>query len=95
MEWEWLRFITMILAGVAIIQLSIFGRRTREPAVIAPISWLLLVVGYSIFKHIVGSDLDYYSATVLWLNIILIVGIILIIAGGIVFRDIKSWTFRR
>jgi hypothetical protein len=95
MGWEWLRFITVALAIIAIIQLSLFGKRTREPAVIAPISWLLLIVGYSIFKYIVGNDLDYYDASVIWLNIILVVGIVLIIAGGFVFRDIKSWTFRR
>lgn len=95
MSWEFARIITIGLGIVAIIQLLLFYRRTHEPGVFAPISWILLVIGYDIFKLVVQNDLKFYIASLIWVNIIYIVGIIMIIAGGFIFRDIKRWTFHR
>ena len=95
MDLEIGRFFTVILATVAVVQLLLFYRKSKEPAVIAPISWLLLIIGFDIFKYIVRDNLDYYIVSVVWTNVIFIQGIVMIIAGGYIFRDVKSWTFRR
>lgn len=94
-DFEWTRIVTVILAIVAIIQLILFFRRTHEYAVIAPIAWLAMVVANAVFKFIVDGDPKYYNAAVLINNLIFIYGIVLVIIGGFLFRDIKSWTYRK
>ena len=95
MDLEIGRFFTVVLATIAVVQLVLFYRKSKEPAVIAPISWLLLIIGFDIFKYIVRDDPAYYVMSVVWTNIIFIQGIMMIIAGGYIFKDVKSWTFRR
>lgn len=95
MHWDWLRYITVMLSFIGIVQLLLLGKRTKQPVVVAPISWLSLIIGYSIFKIIVKDDLGYYDATVAWVNVILIIGIILIIVGASIFRDIDKWIIKQ
>ena len=61
MDFEWTRIITVVLAVIAIIQFLLFWKRTHEPGVFAPISWLVLIVLFSIFKFIVDGDLRFYT----------------------------------
>ena len=95
MDFEWTRIITVVLAVIAIIQFLLFWKRTHEPGVFAPISWLVLIVLFSIFKFIVDGDLRFYTWSVVLNNFIFIYGIILLIIGGFLFRDLKSWTYKR
>lgn len=86
---EWIRGITILLSIFGIIEYIRFYILTKQPFVLAPLSWLVMVLGYSIFKCVVGASLDYYMASVIWANIILIQGIILTIAALIIFRGAK------
>lgn len=95
MDFEWTRILTVVLAIVATIQLYLFWKRTHEPGVLAPVFWLLNIVLYSVFKFIVDGDLRFYNFSVVWNNFIFIWGIIMLIVGGFLFRDIKSWTYKR
>ena len=95
MDFEWTRIITIGLATIAIIQFALFAKRTHEPGVFAPISWLANIIFYSVFKLVVDGDLEFYNIAVVWNNLIFIHGIIMLIIGGFLFRDIKEWTFRR
>lgn len=94
MDFEWTRIITVVLAVIAILQFLRFWKRTHEPGVFAPISWLVLIVLFSIFKFVVDGDLRYYNLSVILNNGIFIYGIVLLIVGGILFKDIKSWTYK-
>jgi hypothetical protein len=93
-DYEWTRIVTVILAVIAIFQFLRFWKRTKEPGVFAPISWLLNIIFYSTFKFIVDGDLEYYNIAVVWNNIIFIHGIVMLIIGGYLFRDIKTWTYK-
>ena len=95
MDFEWTRIITVVLAVIAIYQFLLFWKRTHEPGVFAPISWLVLIVLFSIFKFIVDGDLRFYTWSVVLNNFIFIYGIVLLIIGGFLFRDLKSWTYKR
>ena len=95
MGFEWMRFITILLVLVAIIQLFSFYKRIHNPGVFAPISWLVLIVAFDIFKFIVRNDLRYYNISLFWVNSIFILGIILLIVSAYLFRDIKTWIFKR
>jgi uncharacterized protein involved in response to NO len=95
MNLEFIRVLVVILAVISIIQFLLFWKRTHEPGIFAPISWLLLLILYSVFKFIVDGDLKYYNIAVIWNNFIFIYGIILLIVGGYLFRDIKTWTYKR
>lgn len=95
MDFEWTRIITVVLAVIAIVQFFLFWKRTHEPGVFAPISWLALIIIYSIFKFAIDGDLRYYNIAVIFNNFIFIYGIALLIIGGILFRDLKSWTYKR
>ncbi len=92
MDYEGLRFITVILALIGIYQLLCFYKKTRDPGVIAPISWLLNIMIYSMFKYIVRSDLHYYNISVIWVAITYWHGIIILIVTGYLFRDMKRGT---
>lgn len=92
---EWLRIITVAMAVVAIVQLVLFFRRTREYGVLAPIFWMLMIIAMSVFKFIVDGDPRYYNLSLILNNLIYIYGIGLLIIGGFLFRDVKSWTHRR
>ena len=86
---EWLRGITLLFTAIGIIEYIRFYIKKRQPAVLAPLSWLILVFGYTIFKWTVGNNLDYYISSVIWSNVILIQGVILAIAALVVFREYK------
>ncbi len=94
-DFEWTRIVTIVLATISIIQFLAFWKRTREPGVFAPVSWLSLIVIYDIFKFIVDGDPRYYTLSVIWNNGIFIYGIVLLIIGGYIFKDIKEWTYKR
>lgn len=95
MNFEWTRIITVVLAIIATTQFLLFWKRTKEPGVFAPISWLVCIILYSVFKFIVDGDLRFYTLSVILNNFIFIYGITLLIVGGFLFRDIKSWTYKR
>ena len=86
---EWIRGITLLITFIGIVEYIRFFIKKREPAVLAPLSWLILVFGYTIFKWVVGNNLDYYISSVIWSNVVLIQGVILSIAALVVFRDYK------
>jgi hypothetical protein len=87
---EWIRGITLIITLFGVFEYIRFYVKHREPIVIAPLSWLIMVLGYSIFKWLVGSDLDYYTASVIWSNVLLIQGVIITIAALIIFRGVSK-----
>lgn len=95
MDFEWIRIITIVLALIAIVQFILFFRKTHEWGVFAPISWLAMIVANSVFKILVDGDLRYYNLAVLLNNLIFIYACGLLIVGGYLFRDIKSWTSHR
>jgi len=86
---EWIRGITLLVTFIGIVEYIRFFIKKREPAVLAPLSWLILVFGYTIFKWVVGNNLDYYISSVIWSNVVLIQGVILSIAALIIFREYK------
>jgi len=86
---EWIRGITLLITFIGIVEYIRFFIKKREPAVLAPLSWLILVFGYTIFKWVVGNNLDYYISSVIWSNVVLIQGVILSIAALIIFREYK------
>ena len=88
---EWLRIITIVLAFTSLIKLAVIYRRTKLPVIIAPMTWLILVFGYALFKFIVDGSSRYYSITLIINNIILLFGIILILIAAFLFEDIKKW----
>lgn len=83
---EWIRGITVIITLFGIFEYIRFYVRKRESTVLAPLSWLFMVLGYTIFKWIVGSNLNYYTASVICSNVVLITGVILTVAALIIFR---------
>lgn len=90
MNIEWVRFFTILMAIFTLIEYIIYYGKKHNPAVLAPISWLILVVGYSIFKWVVDGLPQYYFASVIWNNVILIQGILLLLAFLLVFRGLKG-----
>ena len=88
-QMEWIRCITIGLAIFSLVEYYIYYRKKHTPAVLAPMSWLLLVVGYSIFKWVVDGLPEYYFASVVWNNVILIQGVLLLLAFLFIFRGIK------
>jgi hypothetical protein len=86
---ELLRCITILLALYGIYEYLKFYIKKRQPVAFAPMSWLILVLGYTIFKWVVGADIEFYSASVIWSNVILIQGIIILIAALVIFRGVK------
>jgi hypothetical protein len=90
---EWYRFITIGMALIAIVVWIYFFYHYREPVVVAPISWLLNVIAYIIFKIYAGSNPLYYSASITWSTIVLTHGILLLITAAIIFKDAKQWTY--
>jgi hypothetical protein len=90
---EWLRFVTIGLALLAITEWIIFFGKHKEPGAIAPITWLINALGYTIFKAIVKSDPYYYNVSVTWSNAMLIHGILLLIVAVYIYRGYKKWTY--
>ena len=86
---EWIRLITLIIAIFTIYEYIRCYMKKRQPIYIAPVVWLLLVVGYSIFKWIVDGLPEYYNASVIWNNVILINGILLLLSFLVIFRGMK------
>ena len=86
---EWVRITTIIFSLFAIGLLSWLYMKKRQPIVIAGICWLLLVLGYSIFKIIVDGDLDYYNASIIYNAFIMSYGAVLLVIAGLAFRDLK------
>jgi hypothetical protein len=86
---EWIRGITILFTLYGIFEYIKFYIQKREPAIFAPLSWLFMVLVYTIFKWVVGPDLRYYDASVILANAVLITGVILVTAGLIIFRGIK------
>ena len=85
---EWIRGITLLLTLFAVFEYAKFYIKKREPVAIAPLSWLIMVLGYTIFKWEVGSNLDYYVASVIWSNVLLVQGVIITLAALIIFRGV-------
>jgi hypothetical protein len=83
---EWIRGITILLTLYGIFEYLRFYVKKRQPALLAPLSWLILVLGYTIFKWVVGNDLSYYNASVIFANAVLITGVILVTAALIILR---------
>jgi hypothetical protein len=86
---EWIRGITILLSLFGIVEYARFYIRRREPFVFAPLSWLFMVLAYTIFKWWAGPKLDYYTTSVIWSNVILIQGIIITVAALIIFRSYR------
>lgn len=91
MSYEWMRVITVMLATLTVIELLIIYKKNRVPGLIAPICWLLLIIGYDVLKFIVKSDPLYYDVSVILVNAIFVYGIVMLLVAGYLFRDIKSW----
>jgi hypothetical protein len=87
---EWIRGITILFALYGIYEYIRYYVKKREPAMLAPLSWLVMVLAYTIFKWIVGNDLNYYTTSVICANVVLITGVILTIAALIIFRGIPK-----
>ena len=87
---EWIRGITLAITLFAVFEYVRYYIKRREPIVIAPLSWLIMVLGYTIFKWCVGADLDYYTASVIWSNTLLIQGVIITLAALIIFRGLPK-----
>jgi len=87
---EWIRGITILFTLYGIYEYVKFYLRNREPALLAPLSWLILVLAYSIFKWIVGPDLRYYLTSVIFANAVLITGVILTTAALVLLRGVKK-----
>ena len=94
MNYEWIRYITLGLALIALLQWGIFCHRHHEPAAFAPITWLINVIGYTILKIIVNGDINFYNVSVIWANVIYLQGIFLLIAAIFIFRDYRKWTYK-
>jgi hypothetical protein len=84
----------MVVAIIAIIVWMLFYRHYREPILLVPITWMVNLIGYSIFKAIVKSDLRWYDWSVIWSNIVLLHALGLLIAAVYIFKDTKKWTIR-
>jgi len=87
---EWIRGITILITLFGIFEYVMFYVKKREPVAIAPLSWLFMVLGYTIFKWIAGPNLIYYNASVILANAVLISGVILTIAALIIFRGVPK-----
>ena len=79
---EWVRILIVATSLIAIAFLSWLYMRKRQPIIIAGISWLLMVVAFSIFKLAVDGDLDYYNASIVFNAVIFVYGAILLILAG-------------
>ena len=79
---EWVRFVIIAVAVIAIAFLSGLYVRKRQPIIIAGISWLLLVVLFSLFKLAVDGDLAYYNASIVFNAVIFVYGAVLLILAG-------------
>lgn len=87
MDFEWTRLITVVLAILAIIQLSIMYNKSHNLLMFVPMSWVILVLMYEVFKFIVNGDLKYYTASVIMNSVILIQGLILLIVTMFLYKD--------
>jgi hypothetical protein len=86
---EWVRITTIVISSFAIGLLSWLYMKKRQPIIFAGIAWLVLSLGYSIFKIIVDGNLAYYNASIIYNAFILTYGAILLIVLGLAFRDLK------
>lgn len=86
-DYEWTRVIPMVLSVLAIIQLSIMYKRTKNFLCFVPMMWVILVLIYEVFKYIVDGDLKYYTASVILNSFIFIVGLILLIVTLFLYKD--------
>lgn len=87
LDYEWTRFIPMVLSIVAIIQLSILYKKTHNFLCFVPMAWVVLVLIYEIFKYIVDGDLQYYAASVILNSFIFITGLVLLIVTMYAYKD--------
>jgi hypothetical protein len=87
---EWIRGITIIFTLFGIFEYIRFYVQKHEPAIFAPLSWLIMVLGYTIFKWIAGPNPKFYNASVIFANTVLIAGVILVTAALIIFRGAKK-----
>lgn len=89
MNIEWVRLITILIALFTLVEYIRCYVRHRQPIFLAPIIWILLVVGYTIFKWVVDGLPEFYNASVIWSNVILINGILLLLSFLVVFKGMK------
>lgn len=86
-NYEWTRIIPMVLSVVAIIQLIIVFKKTHNYLVFAPMSWVILIFGYEVFKSIVDGDLAYYQPSVIINSFIFIQGLVMLITILFLYKD--------
>ena len=86
---EWLRLVIIAIALGAVGFLGWLYMRKRQPIIIAGITWILMVVLFSIFKLVVDGDLRYYNASIVLNALIFIYGTTLLVIIGWAFRDLK------
>ena len=86
---EWVRLVTILISAAGVGLLVWLYMKKRQPIIIAGIAWLVLSLGYSIFKIIVDGDLAFYSTSIIYNAFILTYGAILLIIVGLAFRDLK------
>lgn len=91
MEYTILRYITISMAAIGIWLWAVYYIKYREPVFIAPITWLINCIAFSVFKLIVGSNLDYYLSVSIWSNVLQIHAIVLLITAVLIFREVKMW----
>lgn len=79
-----IRIINLILVIIAIIQWSYFHRKFREPAAIAPLTWLINLLAFYVYRFYYINNISKASGELLnlWSSILFTHGLILLIFGA-------------
>lgn len=91
-----LRILIIGMSIVGLVTWIVVWKRTGEPATIAPISWLVALIGFNIWRFIIKDGTEFHQlVTNYWSAALHISAVILLVTASLLFMDRRLWIWKR